>query len=75
MGGVAGHMDHLYDDRDLTFSKMKEIILAASRGKITAEESVKLIKATVLDIQEDELLDYVFPFHKQTMKSLNDLKL
>ena len=40
MGGVAGHMDHLYDDRDLTFSKMKEIILAASRGKITAEEKV-----------------------------------
>ena len=37
MGGVAGHMDHLYDDRDLTFSKMKEIILAASRGEITAE--------------------------------------
>ena len=40
MGGVAGHMDHLYDDRDLTFSKMKEIILAASRGEITAEEKV-----------------------------------
>jgi len=40
VGGVAGHMDHLYDDRDLTFSKMKEIILAASRGEITAEEKV-----------------------------------
>ena len=40
MGGVAGHMDHLYDDRDLTFSKMKEIILAASRGEIKAEEKV-----------------------------------
>ena len=40
MGGVAGHMDHLYDDRELSFSKMKEIILAASRGNIEAEEKV-----------------------------------
>ena len=55
--------------------KILNIIEQVEQGKITAEESVKLIKATVLDIQEDELLDYVFPFHKQTMKSLNDLKL
>lgn len=40
MGGLAGHMNHLYDDADLTFSKMKEIILAASNGKLTAEEKV-----------------------------------
>ena len=40
MGGVAGHLNHLYDDRDLTFSKMKEIILASSRGEIKAEEKV-----------------------------------
>tara|TARA_R100001079_G_scaffold44842_1_gene22782 strand:+ start:252 stop:425 length:174 start_codon:yes stop_codon:yes gene_type:complete len=56
-------------------NKILNIIEQVEQGKITAEESVKLIKATVLDIQEDELLDYVFPFHKQTMKSLNDLKL
>ena len=55
--------------------KILNIIEQVEQGKITAEESVKLIKATVLDIQEDELLDYVFPFHKQTMKSLNDLKI
>ena len=40
MGGLAGHMNHLYDDADLTFSKMKEILLAASSGKLTAEEKV-----------------------------------
>jgi len=40
MGGLAGHMNHLYDDADLTFSKMYEIILAASNGKLTAEEKV-----------------------------------
>jgi len=40
MGGVAAHMDHLYDDRDLTFAKMKEIVLVASNGKIRAEEKV-----------------------------------
>jgi hypothetical protein len=27
------------------------------------------------ELTEDELLDYAFPFHKETMKSLNDLKL
>ena len=26
MGGVAGHMDHLYENRDLTFGEMKEIL-------------------------------------------------
>lgn len=41
--------------------KILNIIEQVEQGKITAEESVKLIKATVLDIQEDELLDYVFP--------------
>jgi hypothetical protein len=24
-GGVAGHMNHLYDNGDLTFAKLKEI--------------------------------------------------
>jgi hypothetical protein len=40
MGGVAGHMDHLYDNPDLTFSKMKEILEAASNGNLEAEEKV-----------------------------------
>ena len=26
MGGVAGHMDHLYENRELTFGEMKEIL-------------------------------------------------
>ena len=40
MGGVAGHMDHLYDNRSLSFGKMKEILKAASNGELTAEEKV-----------------------------------
>ena len=40
MGGVAGHMDHLYDNPDLTFAKMKEIMTAASNGELTTEEKV-----------------------------------
>ena len=44
--------------------EIQNIIEQVEQGKITAEESVKLIKATVLDIQEDELLDYVFPTKK-----------
>ena len=40
MGGVAGHMDHLYDNPDLTFSEMKDILTAASNGELTYEEKV-----------------------------------
>ena len=40
MGGVAGHMDHLYDDRDLTFAGMKEILSVASEGNLSYEEKV-----------------------------------
>ena len=40
MGGVAGHMDHLYENRDLTFGEMKEILEAAANGELTAEEKV-----------------------------------
>tara|TARA_Y100000593_G_scaffold2242_1_gene4422 strand:- start:3758 stop:7060 length:3303 start_codon:yes stop_codon:yes gene_type:complete len=40
MGGVAGHMDHLYDNRSLTFAKMKEILKAAADAELTAEEKV-----------------------------------
>ena len=55
--------------------EIQNIIEQVEQGKITAQESVKLIKAIVIEQQEDELLDYAFPFHKETMKSLNDLKL
>ena len=37
-GGVAGHMSHLYDNPDLTFSKMKEILEAASSGNLEGTE-------------------------------------
>lgn len=40
MGGVAGHMDHLYDNPKLTFSEMKKIMVAASGGDLTYEEKV-----------------------------------
>ena len=40
MGGVAGHMDHLYDNPNLTFSEMKEIMDAASNGELSTEEKV-----------------------------------
>ncbi len=40
MGGVAGHLDHLYENRELTFGEMKEILEAASNGELTAEEKV-----------------------------------
>ena len=40
MGGVAGHMDHLYDNRGLTFAKMKEIMQAGADAELSTEEKV-----------------------------------
>ena len=40
MGGVAGHMDHLYDNPNLTFGKMKEILRAAANAELETEEKV-----------------------------------
>jgi len=37
-GGVAGHMNHLYDNGELTFAKIKEIFTAASNGEIEGTE-------------------------------------
>jgi len=37
-GGVAGHMAHLYDNGELTFSKIKEIFSAASNGELEGTE-------------------------------------
>jgi hypothetical protein len=37
-GGVAGHMNHLYDNPDLTFRKMKQIFQAASNGELKGTE-------------------------------------
>jgi hypothetical protein len=40
MGGVAGHMDHLYDNYNLTFAKMKEIMQAGADAELSTEEKV-----------------------------------
>jgi len=44
--------------------KIQNIIEQVEQGKITAQESVKLIKAIVIEQQEDELLDYAFALTK-----------
>jgi len=40
MGGIAGHMSHLYDNPSLTFSEMKKIMSAVSNAELDAEEKV-----------------------------------
>tara|TARA_R100001443_G_scaffold117404_1_gene142243 strand:+ start:987 stop:4400 length:3414 start_codon:yes stop_codon:yes gene_type:complete len=40
MGGVAGHMDHLYDNPTLSFGKMKEILKLAANAELEFEEKV-----------------------------------
>ncbi len=37
-GGVAGHLSHLYDNRDLSFNEMKSILRKASAGKLVGTE-------------------------------------
>ena len=37
-GGQGGHMNHLYDNRKLTFAKIKEIFTAASNGELQGTE-------------------------------------
>ena len=37
-GGVAGHMNHLYDNPNLTFREMKQIFQAASNGELRGTE-------------------------------------
>lgn len=34
MGGAAGHLQHLHEDRDLTFADLKEILSLASTGQL-----------------------------------------
>lgn len=38
MGGVAGHMNHLYDNPSLKFSQMKDIFTKASNGELEGTE-------------------------------------
>jgi len=38
MGGVAGHMSHLYDNPDLKFSQMMDIFKAAANGELKGTE-------------------------------------
>jgi len=48
--------------------EIQNIIEQVEEGVITAQESVKLIKAIVLEKQEDELLDFAFSLNKESHK-------
>jgi len=39
-GGLAGHINHLHEDREMTFGKLKEIISKLCSGEITATEKM-----------------------------------
>lgn len=38
MGGVAGHLSHLYDNRNLTFNEMADILQKAASGELVGTE-------------------------------------
>ena len=40
-GGAAGHMNHPFDDRDITFGDMKQMIRLSLEGKLNMESGVQ----------------------------------
>ena len=34
MGGVSGHLNHLYDNRDLTYDEIADILMKAAAGEL-----------------------------------------
>ena len=38
MGGVGGHMSHLYENPELTFKEMKDVFIKASSGELVGTE-------------------------------------
>ena len=40
MSGAAGHMNHLYDNLDLSFDEMFTIMKSASKGKLIGTEKL-----------------------------------
>ena len=38
MGGLAGHMYHLYENPELTFGEIKDIFTKAANGKLVGTE-------------------------------------
>ena len=40
MGGTAGHLNHLYDNPNLSFAKIKKVLSLASSGKLQVTEKL-----------------------------------
>jgi hypothetical protein len=40
MGGVAGHLMHLYDNRDLSYNDIADILSKASQGELEGTEKL-----------------------------------
>ena len=40
MGGIAGHMNHVYDNLNLTFSGLLDIFTQAAAGNLSPTEKV-----------------------------------
>ena len=62
MGGLAGHMSHLYGNPNLTFSQIKDVLQKASEGELQGTEktdgqnlyisySVKMVRLNLPEIK------------------------
>jgi intein/homing endonuclease len=78
-GGVQGHMNHLYDNPDLTFRELKGILKAASNGELEGTEKciapdsiIQLEKHGPMRIEDfvnSDIEDRVLSFNLDTKKS------
>jgi hypothetical protein len=49
MGGLAGHMSHLYENPNLSFSEIKDVLQKASSGELTGRMGkLKLLVTKVI---------------------------
>ena len=53
-GGVAGHLSHLYDNRDFTFSEISAILQRATAGQL-----VKKLTALIYILGPEKELPYM----------------
>ena len=56
-GGVVGHLSHLYDNRELTFAEIKQLLTAAAEGRLehVSEKLDGMNLVVSWDVEADDL--------------------
>ena len=60
MGGVAGHLMHLYDNRELSYNDIADILSKANVTQVTDEDTIrKALKGKEIKMYDDGSYDRV----------------